>query len=582
MKKLLLFLLFTPFFQLTGQICTIDNTQTAVGLYPDTLPTGYVGQPYDTDITFVMPLDTLGYDFTNFKILSVALPVGLSWQCNNDANGCNYNPQVSQYGCVNISGTPLLAGQYLVDVTVLADLTVVSGYPFVFQIYMEILPSNVSTTNDGFTMIGASGCSPITVEFENNNPGLLSYSWDFGNGNISTSENPAPQVYTAPGDYVVHYEAYDNLDVIQVYTFTGITVNSMTNYGAGFPSYDNADTYWVLRENGTPIYNSSIIGDQNPPVSWTTSILLAPANTYTLHVYEADDSFGEVLLGADDYMGQHTVMLTGCTGCATSGGDSGSSANINYTVTNQTINPSPVVVSEDTVHVYGYPPVPVVSYNTTTNVLTTPDLGYGYQWYFNGSPIGWSTSNEHPVFQSGVYYVVAVNEFGCVSFSDTITAVYCNPNYTPSIQLSANSSLVIINSQVDYSIQWSLNGNEIAGAANDTIVATDPGAYTVTLTDSFGCVYTSNAFNVNLGIADIQDFTFIVFPNPANTSCTIQTAHLGIGLAGNLMDMTGRVIETFKLENGSYVLDLSDMRAGSYLIEISDGTNRKVKHLIKE
>ncbi len=102
MKTALLLCFLAPVV-LFGQICTIDYSQTQTGIYPDTLPTGYVGQAYNTDVTFVMPLDTLGYDFTNFHIMSVSLPVGLSWQCNNVANNCDYNPQVSQHGCVNIS-----------------------------------------------------------------------------------------------------------------------------------------------------------------------------------------------------------------------------------------------------------------------------------------------------------------------------------------------------------------------------------------------------------------------------------------------------------------------------------------------
>lgn len=204
MKNLLVILFICVFSSFRAQICSIDFNQTATGIYPDTLPTGNVGQSYGTDITFVMPLDTMGYNFTNFHILSVSLPVGLSWQCNNVANNCDYNPQVSQHGCVHISGTPLLAGQYTIDVTVIADLTVVQGYPFTFQIYMEVLPSTASVSNNGFDMIGSSGCAPITVNFTNNNPGMLSYLWNFGNGNISLSENPAPQVYTAPGDYIVH------------------------------------------------------------------------------------------------------------------------------------------------------------------------------------------------------------------------------------------------------------------------------------------------------------------------------------------------------------------------------------------
>src|SRR5574343_894934 len=132
MQKILTTLLVLLSFYGQSQICTIDYSQTQTGIYTDTLPTGYVGQAYSQDVTFFMPLDTLGYDFTNFHILSVSLPVGLSWQCNNATSNCDYNPQVSQYGCVNISGTPLLPGQYSVDVTVLADLTVISGYPFTF------------------------------------------------------------------------------------------------------------------------------------------------------------------------------------------------------------------------------------------------------------------------------------------------------------------------------------------------------------------------------------------------------------------------------------------------------------------
>jgi len=277
MQKILTTFLVLISFYGQSQICTIDYSQTQTGIYPDTLPIGYVGQAYSQDVTFFMPLDTLGYDFTNFHILSVSLPVGLSWQCNNAASNCDYNPQVSQYGCVNISGTPLLPGQYSVAVTVLADLTVISGYPFTFQIYMEVLPNNVSVSNNGFSMVGAAGCSPITVDFTNNNPGELAYWWDFGNGNVSTLENPVPQVYTTPGDYVVQYKAWDNLDTIDVYTLTNVGVSAMSNYGNSFPSYDNADAYFIIKENGTTIYQSSIIGDQNPPVSWTTSILLNPA-----------------------------------------------------------------------------------------------------------------------------------------------------------------------------------------------------------------------------------------------------------------------------------------------------------------
>ena len=91
--------------------CTIDSTQTAAGIYPDSFPDATVGQFYTQDVTFVMLTDTMGLTINNYHLVAITgLPIGLSWQCNNASNGCNYDPAVSLYGCVNVSGTPLIAG----------------------------------------------------------------------------------------------------------------------------------------------------------------------------------------------------------------------------------------------------------------------------------------------------------------------------------------------------------------------------------------------------------------------------------------------------------------------------------------
>lgn len=575
MQKILTTLLVLLSFYGQSQICTIDYTQTQTGIYPDTLPDGYVGQPYSTDVTFFMPLDTMGYDFTNFHIYSVSLPVGLSWQCNNAATNCDYNPQVSQLGCVNISGTPLLAGNYTIDVTVLADLTILSGYPFTFQINMEVLPNNVSVSNNGFSMVGAAGCSPITVDFTNNNPGELAYWWDFGNGNISTLENPVPQVYTTPGDYVVQYKAWDNLDTIDVYTLTGVGVSAMSNYGGGFPSFDNADAYFIIKENGSPIYQSTIIGDQNPPVSWTTSLVLNAANTYTITVYDADDSFGEVILGADDLMGTATMSLNGCNGC-TAG-----TSTVNYTINHQIIYPNPIVISEDTIHVYGYPNDPVIAYDQPSHTLSTPDLGFAYQWYINGSPINNATNTSYLVTQSGVYHVIAINATGCVAFSDTMTAVYCNPAIVPTVSLGANGVLIAGSVPNGYTIQWLLSNFAISGQTNDTINAMMTGVYTVEIVDSFGCVHTSAPFNVNLGLTENSFISWNVYPNPADEYVTVEVSDDVTIETIQLVDLTGRVVKNWTWNSGSKMnLEINDVPNGYFIIQMFSGNQKWTKKLL--
>jgi hypothetical protein len=576
MKNLLVILFCCVFSSFRAQIWSIDLNQTVTGIYPDTLPTGNVGQSYGTDITFVMPLDTMGYNFTNFHILSVSLPVGLSWQCNNAANNCDYNPQVSQHGCVHISGTPLLAGQYTIDVTVIADLTVVQGYPFTFQIYMEVLPSTASVSNNGFDMIGSSGCAPITVHFTNNNPGMLSYLWNFGNGNISLSENPAPQVYTNPGDYLVYYTAWNNLDTTDVYTLTNLHINSMSNYGNSFPSYENADAYFKLFQNGTLMYQSNIIGDQNPPVQWTTSLNLNPANTYLIEIWEADDSFGETYFGADDFMGSHTLSLNGCNGCGAG------TSNFNYTINHQMIYPSPNIVAQDTIHVYGYPATPVITYDQTLHTISTVDLGYAYQWYFNGSPIAGATNVSHMVYQSGIYDVVAINPTGCASFSDTLTAVYCNPLVSPSISLNSANEMVLVNYPASSTIEWFVDGVLIQNQQNDTLTPSSNGNYHVQITDPFGCTYSTSNFQVDVSVSENTFEQWMIYPNPVKDVLSIQVDEAMIGATVELMDLNSRLIRAIGISHLINHFDLQDIPNGVYFIQMKMNDHIQLKKIVIE
>ena len=178
------------------------------------MPDGYIGQFYDQDMTFYLPLDTvdggLTITFTDFHITSISLPLGLTWECDNSANNCHYDPGVTQYGCVKISGNALIPGFYDVEVNLVAthNLSSIAGTESIsFTLPLTIMPDTSSSSNAGFSMLNPSGCAPITVSFSNNNMGMLSYFWDFGNGSTSNLAQPVDQIYTQPGDYIVHYSA---------------------------------------------------------------------------------------------------------------------------------------------------------------------------------------------------------------------------------------------------------------------------------------------------------------------------------------------------------------------------------------
>jgi hypothetical protein len=553
-----------------SQICTPNTIYTATGIYPDTMPEGTVSQPYSEDITFVLPTDTSGFDFLNFEIISISLPVGLNWVCNNDANGCNYDPQANIYGCVNVSGTPLLAGDYNITVSVLATLEIVGDIPTTFEVFMRVNPAQTNTTNDGFSMSGFSGCSPITVDFTNNNPGLVQYSWDFGNGNQSSIENPAPQVYTTPGDYIVSYQAWDNLTTVNVYTLTGVTVNGMSDYGETFPSYESADTYYKIFEDGVLFGTSSIIADTDPPVSWTTSNLLDPTKVYTIEIWESD--VGEFGFGGDDYMGIHTLNIGGCNGCAAG------SANINYSITLQTILPVPLVVSVDTIHVYGAPGVPNIYFDSINHTLFTDSISNDLQWYFEGSPISGATNASLVIENSGAYSLVAISGGGCVAFSDTLDAVYCN-QAAPVITQTGNELSVI--SVPGNLVQWFLNGTAIPNAVSNTLPISNGGNYTVVLTSSVGCEYESAVYNSTLGISILAKKPFSIYPNPSEGIVYVKVTTAADDFKINVRDMSGRIVKTINSKeelNGG--INLSEYGKGVYLLEVNFSNSQFVERVI--
>ena len=101
----------------------------------------------------------------------------------------------------------------LVDITASGQNIDNIAIPFFITLTIE----TPAIGNSGFSSSPPSGCIPLEVEFTNNNPGLLLYEWDFGNGQISNDENPPVQTYTQAGNYAVQYAGYNNLDTLDNY-----------------------------------------------------------------------------------------------------------------------------------------------------------------------------------------------------------------------------------------------------------------------------------------------------------------------------------------------------------------------------
>ena len=184
--------------------CEPDLSCAAVDfpvLCPETLADATAGEPYEEVITFnlppvvVDPATDLSVDLLSVTISSVlGLPFGLEFTPSN-ADG-TYEPGNGEtYGCATVCGTPLSAGEYLVDINV---AVVASAFGFEqsvdqsFSLALTVLPGDNPDAVSSFELSTLSGCAPLDMT----GTALVtdagaSYAWDFGNGQGSDEANPA-------------------------------------------------------------------------------------------------------------------------------------------------------------------------------------------------------------------------------------------------------------------------------------------------------------------------------------------------------------------------------------------------------
>ncbi|MFA6262299.1 MAG: M6 family metalloprotease domain-containing protein [Bacteroidia bacterium] len=152
-----------------------------------------------------------------------------------------------------------------------------------------------------FTPSRISGCAPLSISLENSSTSASSFKWDFGNGQISTTELNPELVYENPGTYVVTLTVYDTLGVasdsfssnIQVYpsptaSFSLVQIGnklSATNTSSG-----TSFIQWQYNIGSTSYTSSSeSLNDVTVPDSGMFRYKLVAFNNYGC----ADTAYGE-------------------------------------------------------------------------------------------------------------------------------------------------------------------------------------------------------------------------------------------------------------------------------------------------
>lgn len=290
-----------------------------------------------------------------------------------------------------------------------------------------------------------------------------------------------------------------------------------TAYGRGWAKFP-----LTAIPNGTVITNVKLnfyaFGESSPtsplkfirgftgdPVSMSGSdlySLIGEGITYNSSIWGAGTSTSPVLnsydLNAEDYVQSQLStgyvnfgFLSASTNLVTIYGYSNVNYKMSLEITYGLNTDVSIIANGDTTFCQG----------NSVDLSTNSGTGYMYQWKKNGLNINGATSMDYNASTTGLYSVNVTNNFGCSNISREISVVV-NPLPTSLINSNGNTTycegnFLTLNANLGsgLSYQWRNNDININGAVSSSYNAITTGAYSVIVTNNFGCNKISNVIN---------------------------------------------------------------------------------------
>jgi len=555
--------------------CEVDPPYPT--LCPLQPPDATAGVFYEADITFWLPVEFVdpgtGFNvqFEQMLITNISgLPFGLNIE-PNDPQGL-YFPQQDQYGCARICGTPLGAGTYTVNISILATVNfqgITINAPEQFGITLVVQPGEGG--NAGFSFAPNSGCGSVEASFTALIDGgdlPTEHAWDFGNGNTGTGAQPPPQLYDEPGTYPVELSTTLNALVLQQVVLSGVNDNwcgdieepNIPLIGCvGAP-----DLYFVLTDaNGGTVTSNTFDNVFN--ATWDGLGLVLDNPPYNIAFWDED------FISQDDHLGTFNIPqgAQGTIPFNVAGGTFGTLL--------ITLEPQDTFVFTDSVVVFPEP-VPLLVHDELNDSLCVSgeDL-VAYVWFLNGDTLTDAAAPCLGPTAPGMWWVQVTNGFGCTGTSEPV--VIC-----PEVEIAINGDVLFTDAGYA-TYAWTYNGAPVPGGDGPFIFAQGDGTYTVAITTTYGCTGTATLdFAVGIPGALAAPVRVSLFPVPSDGHFTL----LADGLAGThvelrVLDATGRTVaqERIAVQAGELRHPLHVQAApGRYFVELLHAAGRSVVPIV--
>ncbi|MFI5150731.1 MAG: PKD domain-containing protein [Bacteroidia bacterium] len=336
-----------------------------------------------------------------------------------------------------------------------------------------------------------SGCSPLTVSFTDLSTGTpTTWSWNFGNGNASSLQNPSA-IYNTPGTYTVTLTASN-----------GSSSSSKTSVITVFASPTAAFTTTPSSTCAGQLvtFHDGSVAGTGPIVSWHWDFgdgnTATTASTAT-HTYSGPGVFPASLIVSD------------ANGCSSS------------IVVQVTVNPVPVPAFTASPLSACAAPVLVTFSNTSTASSSAV-----YTWYFGDGGTSALANPTHTYASTGSYSVkLVISQLGCsdsVLKTNYIVIRNINTDFkadTTGICVGQSITFTDLSAPGSASRTWNFGDGTNSTLANPAHIYASAGTYTVSLqsTDTAGC--TGNKIRNNY--ITVYSKPVAAFTNTPSVGCSV-------------------------------------------------------------
>lgn len=458
---------------------------------------------------------------------------------------------------------------YTVAGTYNVQLIIQNNFGCIDTVIVPVIINPIPTA--GFTF--PNGCAGTTVQFTNTTTpaGTYNWSWNFGNGQTSTQQNPTT-TYPSAGTYTVTLIASDpsgcSDTITQQITINPNPVAGFTFSGTG--TCQNSPVTFTNTSTGGTIYNWNFGNGQtstqqnptityNQPGNYNVSLVVTSPNGCTDTLIQTIIIYPPPVANAGPdvhvCLGKNvTLQATGGTSYLWSNGATTGSISVSPTVTTTytvTVTDGIGCTATDQVTVI-VDPLPVATISPDQSICigqsVTLYAGGGGTYYWN--PTGDTTASITVSPTTSTTYAVNVtNGNGCTG--SAFVNVIVHP--LPVINLvngfvCAGQTTTLNAGNPGSTYLWSPGGQ-----TTQIITISNPGTYSVIVTNSYGCT-ASSASVISLGGTITNNMQNVSF-------CDGQSAVLNAGNPGNtyLWSPGGQTTQQITVNtSGSYSVIITD------------------------